>query len=71
MKYKTFYFTPPKSDEPEMVIITTEEQTLRRRGQFQKIYRRCESKGWHIEEIKPKEKEYVQQEVHPQTGELV
>ena len=54
-----------------MVIIKTEEQTLRRTCQFQKVYRRCESKAWHIEEIKTKEKQYVQQEVHPQTGELV
>jgi|TARA_R110001592_G_scaffold105134_4_gene295707 hypothetical protein len=71
MKYKTYYFNPPESDEPEMVVIATEEQTLIRRGQFQKLYRRCESKGWSIQEIKQKEKQYAKKEQHPQTGELV
>ena len=54
-----------------MVVIATEEQTLIRRGQFQKLYRRCESKGWSIQEIKQKEKQYAKKEQHPQTGELV
>jgi len=69
MKYKVYYFTHPKSDEPEMVIIVTENQTSR--NHFQKLYRRYENKGWNIEEIKQKEKQYVTKEQHPQTGEYV
>ena len=71
MKYTTYYFYPQNSEEPQIVMIVNKDELNKQRGPFKKTWRRFESKGWSIQEIKPKEKKYAKKSIHPQTGELV
>ena len=71
MNYKIYYFYPPNVDEPQLVMMVHKNELKKRSGPFRKTWRRFVSKGWSIQEIKPKEKKYEKKSIHPQTGELV